>query len=600
MSTRADAQLFDDGLKLNWLPDELLFSLASRYHLLAHNVLPSQTCRQLFGNPLQGCAHDFPSRIDCFVDRTRGSFGDSEEVIRRHTILPFYLPFQSTAVAASAMSALRGPSIGSLKFQLGLLTSRFRAHHPLKFCMQCMQEDRNQFSVAYWHRAHQLPGVWVCLKHKTPLHESTLKSTGVGRFSWCIPRESYLRPVWQLAAPVDQACLTTLHSLADIVTGVADLPTTIRFEHDRLVAAYRSGLRSLGLIRGVPGRLVLQELAQSYLSFAGPLRFIPELSTLPGTIDEALAQVPRLLRDGLRSTHPLRHATLMTWIFGSWEIAWRSYCAQDIPSDAVAGHADTTAGTCAEDRTDPRRSQFLSMMVDDSWTISGAARALGVDPSTGMAWAAAAGVPTKRRSKVLKPPTLQRLVKMLSRGVDTSKAAIELSISHSTAVKVLRTEVGLHELWRQKRRDQARTAARRKWIEVAKNNPLLGVKAVRTLEPRVYAWLYRNDRIWLDQQVSALAQVPEGNHAKTNWDLRDAELAASIEKVILDLAAERPGRRVSLWRVYQRLPELKAKLSKLDRLPLSKLALERGVRRNADHDVNFTQQLDGMPIGLSR
>jgi hypothetical protein len=84
-----------------------------------------------------------------------------------------------------------------------------------------------------------------------------------------------------------------------------------------------------------------------------------------------------------------------------------------------------------------------------------------------------------------------------------------------------------------------------------------------------------------------LRQMTEGKHTKTNWNLRDAELAALIEKVVLELAADRPGRRVNLWQVYQRPPDLKAKLSKLDRLPLPRLALERGLRQITSKGVSL-------------
>lgn len=571
--------LFADELQLQWLPDELFFSLVSRYHHLSHNHKASTTCQQLFGSPQQGCAHDFPSRIDAFTERTNGALGNSETVIRRHTILSFYLAFQTPSASAAAIEAMRGPNIGSLKFKLGLLTSRFRANHPLKACLQCMQEDRLTADVAYWHRQHQLPGVWICLQHNEPLVESTLKSTGVGRFSWCLPQETYLRPAWLTIHPSGTARLNTLRLFAEASTAIADLPQDTHLDQDRLVASYRSELKAKGLMRGDPGRLALSELAESYLSFVSPVTCVPELSSLPRSKEEAVSQVPRLVRLERKTTHPLRHLTLMTWIFGNWAAAWEGY----VSLPALQQSADSRtglAGSHAALEPSHEKKQFLAMLSVGSHTVSGAARLLGIDPTTGMAWAASAGYTTKRRAKILKPEMLKQVIEMLEFGKDVHEISEVLPISVVTVRKVMRTEVGLYGLWHQRRHEQAQEHARTKWAIAVNANPLCGVKAVRLLEPAAFSWLYRNDHQWLNLQIADLVRIEKSNHARTNWDSRDTALAASIRKTILELSVERPGEVVSLWRIYQRLPELKSKLAKLDRLPLSEKALEIGKRQS--------------------
>lgn len=178
-----------------WLPDETFFSLASRYHAISGNRLPAHTNLALFGLRRSGCQHDLPTHLDQFAQRTEGRLGSAETIARNHTILPFYLPARSEEEAVAALESLIGPPNGMLKYRLGIVTSRFRANHPLKACPACMEEDVSEQGVAYWHRAHQLPGVWVCRRHSVWLHEATLKSTGVQRFGWLLPKASILRPV---------------------------------------------------------------------------------------------------------------------------------------------------------------------------------------------------------------------------------------------------------------------------------------------------------------------------------------------------------------------------------------------------------------------
>src|SRR5687768_742508 len=110
-----------------WLPDETVFSWASRYHKLAGHRLPAQTCLALFGDRRHGSQHDFPTRLERFVDQTAGQLGTPENVALDHTLLRYYLVSRGQGEVAAAISSLVQPTSGVLKFRLGILTSRFRA-----------------------------------------------------------------------------------------------------------------------------------------------------------------------------------------------------------------------------------------------------------------------------------------------------------------------------------------------------------------------------------------------------------------------------------------------------------------------------------------
>src|SRR3546814_18405991 len=89
----------------------------------------------------------------------------------------------SSDVCSSDLRLCAG-NASTIKGLLGLPASRIRANHPLKFCFLCLESDRRQSGVAYWHLTHQLPGVWICPAHNCFLLPSTHKATGVGRFLW--------------------------------------------------------------------------------------------------------------------------------------------------------------------------------------------------------------------------------------------------------------------------------------------------------------------------------------------------------------------------------------------------------------------------------
>ena len=301
----------------SWLPDEALFSLASRYHWLSGNRLASHTCHELFGHGQQGVQHDFPTRLTHFVNATGGLLGDARSIVHRRTILPFFLHFIGHEKAENAIRTLEGESLGGLKFQLGLITSRFRANHPLKACPVCMQLDHNRHGTPYWHRDHQYPGVWICHTHGVPLLASTVKSSGVGRFLWHLPHESLLSTAFAKSAEPSSRVIDALTVFAQLPLALAGLPPEIQIRPNALQQAVMLELKQRELATRT-NRLRLSRICSSYLDAATPLTAVPELMQLCGGATDIGSTLGKLLRPPRSGTHPLRYLGLIYWLFGSW------------------------------------------------------------------------------------------------------------------------------------------------------------------------------------------------------------------------------------------------------------------------------------------
>lgn len=578
MGDDAQAHLFEASRAqpLSWLPDETLFSLCSRFHRLALSPRSRRTSESLFGHPRGGHAHDFPDRLAACAERCGGTLGDARSIAHDHTLLSYYLPFQSRSVAQYAISALAGDGIGSLKFRLGLLTSRFRANHPLKACRQCMSEDVATAHVGYWHLAHQYPGVWICTRHGEILDVSSVKATGVGRYGWVLPDDAVLSSPSDLRGGIDDGLTARLLALAVAARGLAQLPLGFHFEPNLLVATHRRRLQELGLA-GPTGRLDHGLADERLRTFFEPLRRVDELAPLfargaPSSASLGCLRDPRRVR-----THPLRQLCLAIWLHGSWDKFWNAYqvAATERPADAQPA---TRSGMSRSRAPDPRRIRFVDLIRQGDCSISSASATVNIDVQTGQTWAAAAGIACERRPKTLKSQVRTALIRAMKSGAEKAAVAERLGVSVQAVTRVLRTEVGLHEQWTHARRQRRLSQERRRWQALAAANPLSGVKAIRWLAPATYAWLYRNDRTWLDQQVEALVSDRRGNHVHVDWDRRDSDLATAVAGVCESLVSEAPERRVLLWRIYQRLPELKAKLAQLDRLPLTRAAIDRALR----------------------
>jgi len=168
----------------------------------------------------------------------------------------------------------------------------------------------------------------------------------------------------------------------------------------------------------------------------------------------------------------------------------------------------------------------------------------------------------------------------MSEGVEKLAAARSHGLSVQAVTRFLRTEPGLHQAWQNARARNALLKARTAWSATLATHGHLGVKWLRAMDPAIYAWLYRNDRVWLQDHLPppvARSKMP----LRVKWDARDLELSEAVEQTLEKLRLTLQGKPVKLWQIYQAVPELKPKLSALDKLPLTRRAIERGLKRTS-------------------
>ena len=87
------------------------------------------------------------------------------------------------------------------------------------------------------------------------------------------------------------------------------------------------------------------------------------------------------------------------------------------------------------------------------------------------------------------------------------------------------------------------------------------------LAPSTYAWLYRNDRSWLNNRNSEIEKIKMGNNANVNWDKRDTIFSIRIKQLALELSIQNSDKPITLGLICQKIPELKPKLERLSCLP---------------------------------
>jgi len=145
-------------------PDEFLYSLCARFQEQLGEQHIGKIDKALFQKPMRKYMLTFPHHIEHMVSELLVSTFESEDdLIKKHTMLPFFLPFLGRERSDFFLKGTRGDGVGQAASRmLGEGTKLVSC----RYCPACAAEDRRAYKEAYWHRAHLLS---VCFRHKVYL-----------------------------------------------------------------------------------------------------------------------------------------------------------------------------------------------------------------------------------------------------------------------------------------------------------------------------------------------------------------------------------------------------------------------------------------------
>lgn len=155
-------------------PDELLYSVIARYHMRNGSPTLRATCNELYGRRMK-IPVNFPTDIDTLASR----IPEESEItvanfIERNTVFPYFSPFLTKTRSKAFLTYMRQGKTNSQNtyFALGIGKLRYPTSIFLRFCKGCWSEDVKKYGEPYWHRLHQIPGVFMCHHHGEPLYDS--------------------------------------------------------------------------------------------------------------------------------------------------------------------------------------------------------------------------------------------------------------------------------------------------------------------------------------------------------------------------------------------------------------------------------------------
>lgn len=152
-------------------PGESLYSVVARYHACSGNYMVCDSMGQLFGDKRQASSYLIPYRLGYLAQQTEPLSLDFKTLLHEFTLYDYYLLFSGQKNRNGVEETLRTNSKKSYHALLGAY-GRQDAPQFLRFCPQCMAEEREKYGEAYWHNLHQAPGMLCCEKHGCLLVDS--------------------------------------------------------------------------------------------------------------------------------------------------------------------------------------------------------------------------------------------------------------------------------------------------------------------------------------------------------------------------------------------------------------------------------------------
>lgn len=523
-------------------PDELLYSVCARYHQRAGYRANSYTARDLFGANV-AAAIVLQGRLNHLIAvLPPGHRYSVNQLIDQHTLLPFYAPFLPPERVSRLRSLMAEEGRGnSVYWQAGTIL-RAKIHlECLRYCPECLAEDRRQYGEAYWHRVHQVPGVLVCPHHAVQLKPSSLYAYIRGQH----------RKFWKRIDQVMQDIPTPLQKVEErdhqahlwIAQEVwwllnhhpsPNSPENLRGRYHGLLLS-----RSLANYTGVVRIRKLQEEFRNFYS-EELLKELHSQLDIPGN------WLARLVQSLQSAQHPIRHLLLMRFLgcsaaeffqlsfrpqpfgAGPWlclNPVCRHYQQPSIEKFEIRrlqvglyGKKKAADFRCACGFTYSRPLPDSTSRSDaDSYQVK----------SCGSIWEetlrqlySSGNYTHKELAQKLGVPLLmiKYKIKRLKQGQQT--------LDNHESAKQARAEARGEA--RRIAQELKRESYRKQWLQAMKENPAAIKSQLISLKPSAYYWLDRHDQEWLDT-VSPPRSAKSSPPSPIDWKQRDRKLASAAQ-----------------------------------------------------------------------
>lgn len=508
-------------------PDELFYSVICRYAIRTCQSSYKLLMKDLFGSINVLVNYDLPTKLDYFVKYLDNNIDITvDNIIINNTLYPYYATFSGLEKKTALIEMMEGRNNnGSVRSKAGITASNIKAPYYFRFCPKCFDDDMLKYGESFWHRIHQTPGVYVCPYHGEFLINSTAQLHSSINKGIIYPNKNNCKELPSLSK------LTTyeyekLLKISKAVEWINNNYSAIKGRFDCLEGLSKRYLDFMKSRYPFADKKRIVTLAiNDYKNYYGENIF-KLISNNP--VDEDQYYWVKMIRTTCNSIHPIRHIMLILFLAdniqeffglskpntpfgnGPWK-CFNKICehyGEDVVLDVQINRYRNRGRTWIVGlfKCDTCGYEYSRSATADGTISKPLLRHIG------------AKMEDKIKSSILGDIKIDSNLAYLL-GIDyyilkNAERRIKLQ-----GQGVLIKTSNYSEPQRKNYRDQ--------WIGLVKSNPLLTKSEVRRLNNRIYKWLFKYDREWLDNNSP---QIQNYKYSIKDYKEKDFYMKDTIEK----------------------------------------------------------------------
>ena len=289
--------------------DEIIYSAIARYHFYTGNVDFKDTIEECYGKRTIVPSLEIGGYMENLAKNICGKY-DSEYLIKRHTILPYYIPFLPAKRRDEIIAGIKYKDCSGIYNKIGIIAGSICKRDGIYYCPTCAENEVDRYGEAYIHREHQLQGIFLCAKHGEILKKYKATKNDVSRLQFIrfekdlldLKHESnnieYYGRMLSLAKDANYLLQNDLMSM----------------NKKTVLKKYKNLLCEKGLTTS-ENRIKQRELYEEFINFYG-VKFLNDMdSSIDNDYEYNWLRV--ITRNSNRAVHPIRHLLLINFLIGN-------------------------------------------------------------------------------------------------------------------------------------------------------------------------------------------------------------------------------------------------------------------------------------------
>ncbi|MFA1711482.1 TnsD family transposase [Peribacillus frigoritolerans] len=517
--------------------DEILYSIYNRYHFWSGNLYNTHTFEDLFGRKTVPVNIAFPSYLRNLQERLPvGSLCTPEKLINDHSLFPLFRPFFSIEKNAQIIDSMYSSESLTATFITGYNQSVIPKPSFYRICKVCYEDDMRNIGEGILRRTHQVFGVNVCPHHEVPLTETQISTIAKRSNS-----DSFI-PIGEGLFKKDIVFQGPYQHHIDIAKQVynilnSDIPMV---DKDEINNRYLCYLRQKGYCT-FNGTIKEKKIVSGFLNFYGE-EFLKSLKS--GVTNNSRNNwVAEVLRR--KSLHPLRHILLVNFL----GLNIKEFFVNNVEAYNPFGKGPWICFNAATNHFFEANIYNCEIKRDSNST----------DPIG--TFTCECGFKYSRKGPDTTRSDKFKIGKVISYGSVWEQKLIELRYKRKKTIKEVANILNVTPLTVIRKLSKVKAGEvpidmdcpilkyqdkkekyRYNWRKIVDLNSTKSRAELRELAKAEYIWLYRNDRVWLEQNSPNISTKINGNYV--DWRRRDIEYLELTKSAVAKILTEqaRPKR----------------------------------------------------------